>query len=621
MGNDSKITLGADSIAKYKQFGENVLKESKATLKKSGITVPLGQGEKDADAPIKGLTIEHVDTPYDEPAEVPTEAPTEILSETLAEEPTEPSAGPESQKQDNKSETEKNHKISVNNYSFTDSKSSLSNTYNALVSQNSAFSNKDNLSGIEMSNHDALNNLIDVMDDIDDAGQRHIDDLTKKYPDYGHLSGEVYASYEKNNLNKTTIFQGNINNSWQNKSKTFVITGSASFGYEKTKTSDVVNDNVKFDGDDSDIESAAARIKTRNVEDDNQDSQNTDDISQSLKQTDKSGNFSLNMRLNKKKYVYGVGINSNFSSDGVQIHDQNVSVMHKSSGLAGDLTRRTTVTKDELTGETIVRSQNKLKISIVSRNEDSENPFAVDSEDKTTEENNIAEENDIQEEDNYQVSSEKVIKKDSVNPEIKKLESEIQQDAEELKGKIKDGSGFNIDFEYNDSNCGVLTQYGIHLIDKPQEQTRLTIAPVLGVYDHTPAEEEDAESLRLTVGSVAEFKKYYKNGNKIEADLCVTANRIATQGCKPSDTKYAVFNGSFINPRKKFSVGLNAGTISNSEMSVKYAELNASLRAKHSTWGLQAGVTNYDLNSIGVSDTNYIIGAKCTFDLNYKTKK
>ncbi len=534
----------------YKLYGEKVCKESEQILKKAGITIPIGKSPEQQDEPIKGLSVEKTD---------------------------------DTKKSNTHGTTHKTREKGATNLTRV-----VNNTYNKLVSTQNKLTQKANLSESETEGLEDVNDLVNTVDDIDNIGQSHIDNLTEEMPESGLIQGNIYTSVERAKGTQTNTFHAIVNNQWQNKNKTFGITASASYGYEHNKYTgnsfefDFESDSDTTEPKDLDTASTKTTDPTSAPKKDESDVPAADNSEQLSSETSKMGSISINTRFDSNKITLGAGIDSNFYPNSNQIHDQHITILHKDTNIGADLTRRTVVTKDEKTGETIQKSQMKFKIDLVNRKKD--NLLSNNRTDKQS-----------------QQESEVSLADDTTATEDNPL--------------LNIGKGWDIDFEYDNSKCGIAAQYGINLVNKPQKQFNLTIAPVAGIYDYTSPTDNNAEAVKGTAGLITEISKGWNDGQRVNASIIGAINRVAQNGAAPSDTKYISFEGSYINPGKNIFASLEAGAIDTGNMKMRYAELNAGYDIKDFNIGLHAGITNIKDNES--SDNNYELGLKVAYRIPY----
>ena len=410
---------------------------------------------------------------------------------------------------------------------FNDSRSSLNNTYRNLVRKNVGLNSKP---GSSLTN----NNLTEALDNIDNVGKEHIKSLNNDLPEDGLLSGSITHTYEASKSETTSTTNLNINNSWQNKRKNFGIDASASINYENSYS----KSQEKSDEDSTYVQNENNKGKI-------------------------SGNFSVNARYNTKDLILGGGVSSTYYNDSDKMLDINVSGIHKPSKMGFDLMRRTITVKDTETGEVVSKSNMKLKVDIIDRKHEDEMDIPVD---------------------------------EKIEPHHIKLPSESSEEIQQAKDednkiksvKSKYGSGFDVDFEYDDTKCGFISEYGVNLINNPKTNTRLTVSPVLGLYSYSGTENSE-EAAKLTFGGCVEFSKKWADGKTIDADLVVLNDRIAAQGSKPVDAFHAIFTGYYSNPKKNFNVNLDAGYIKSGNNSIGFIEGKVDYQVKNFNIGVKGG--------------------------------
>ncbi len=183
----------------------------------------------------------------------------------------------------------------------------------------------------------------------------------------------------------------------------------------------------------------------------------------------------------------------------------------------------------------------------------------------------------------------------------------------------KDGTGFNVDFEYDNTKCGFIAEYGINIINNPEKRVKLVAAPVLGAYRYSTPKEENNEALQMAFGSVVEFQKEWRNGQTLNAEFCAVKEGIYEQGDKPKYSHYITFEGNYNNPRKRISANLTAVHIKTQETSLSSIEANVNYSAKNFDIGLQAGINK--IVAFGEVNNNYQVGIRGSYYLPYKTSK
>ena len=455
---------------------------------------------------------------------------------------------------------------------FSDNNSTANDSYTNLMAKENELTMKGDLSNREASKLEDVSSLVDALDDIEAAGTAHIEQLQAHLPESGLITGSAYAGYQSGLGEQTAVFEMSVKNSWQNKNKTFGIVAEGAFGYQTSKLS----------GEEFDF-----------VEDDDENEIQQDDIPPtSTTETVKTGKIAANMRFDTKNVIYGGGFLSNFYPDKRQGHDVYASALHKSTGIGADLMRRMIVSVND-DGERILKSNMYFKVDLLSRDADSDD-FGTDA---------------IESEDAHEAS-----------PDTEESEHEVEEGAEHVKkARHKDGSGLDVDFEYDDSKCGFVAQYGINVINDKQKKAKLTLAPVLGIYDYTSPTDDDAEALKGTLGAIAEFKKQWADGQRVDATVYAANSRVIQQGSHPKDTRFVSFQGTYNNPRKNLNASVKAGIIDSGDLNLKFAEAVATYSTRNFNWGLQGGVTK--LNYAGEQDYDYQVALKCTYTIPYRTKR
>lgn len=549
-------------VTGYEQYGQKVLEDCKKILNRAGVTVPVGQNKDDKkDKPITGFELEHQ---QDDP--VPAEEP--------------------------KAEDKKSKKVtsssSDDSSDATVHTSTINETFTKLNATENRLNSKTQLTSFENEGLSAVSDFVDQMEDIEDAGQNHIDALTAKYPENGVVSGTTFASYENSTYGTTDTFLANVSNSWQSKDKSFVINGSATFGIENTRLSRNTTD-LFFDESGSSSDTDADDAIPEEVIDEIKD-----EISDELTTTQRkvTGGVSLSFRLDGKKMIYGGGVKSNFYTDGSQIHDQNLTVGFKESDIAGDLTRRMVVSADPESGERITSSKMKLKINIINRNNQQDETEETETTD-ATQSIDAAQDTDTADNDNN------------------------NNNAEPQDNVSQNGKGWNVDFKYDDSVCGFSAEHGFKVINKPK--TELTIAPAFGAFDYNDPTGETNESLKCTAGAIVDFRKEWGSGHVIEAQGAAIGSRVVQSGSRPSDFGYLTLSGEYNSPKKTVKVKLDSGIIKVPQISMKYAQVNADVAVKNGNIGIQAGYQKF--NSPNLSFDDWKVAAKYTYNIPYGKKK
>lgn len=545
-----------DHVAKYRENASKIVENSKNILKKASVPVPIVKTteKKDLNEPVKGFDLEHVE---------------------------EDSA----QKSDKKTDESRDMPETVGE-DITDMDSSVNQTYSDILElENKMNKIKSDFSAPRDVGLQSVSEFVDNMEDIEDAGQNHIDDLSAKYPEGGNINGTAYLSYDQNDDEKTVSAYANVSNTWQNKNKTLVVKANGIFGYERTQSAAESTNPFEnyFDDEDEDTETLEAKSVMEQIPEQipEQASDELDIPSSSYSKTTKFGKIALGVRKDTPKMTYGIGATSNFYSDGNQVHDQHISAKYKALGIAGDLMRRTVVSKDEDTGETITRSQMKVKLDLINRNKETED-------------------------DNYIAETE--------NAEVNADEGE--QNNETVKTR-RNGTGLDVDFKYDDTVCGFGAEYGFSLSKK--ENTKFIVAPVVGLYDYTNPNGDEAESLKGTIGVISEFEQKWKDGKKLDLRFYGAVNRVVQSGSHPSDSSFALLEGNYRSAKGNFSVNGQAGIVQVSDINMKFAEVNVNQKIKNGNIGVGASYSK--VNAFDGDIEDFQVTAKYTYNIPYKTKK
>ncbi len=573
MGNDLSVKLGEKAVSDYNKTAKTVLSECQDTLKKSNVPIPIVDS-KDKKENVAGLQVEHADE----------DTQTKV---------------------EDKQDEDKNYKDgkAAKEGKFSSNTSIVNNSYSKIVSKGNKIIKTSSSSSSGVS---AVQNFMESLDDIEDAGKSHIAALDDQLPESGNISGGFTTSYQKNTGSSNFSFQGNVTNAWQNKKKNFGIVASASVGYDNEKVS-----GETFDFDIKDLEDLDENIDVedidKSVKSSNKSTSDSSDVNDSEVEeiskaaeehsneggANKFGSIAVNMRLKKEKFTYGAGFVSTFSPEKTQVHDQFITVKHNKTGsfidgVGADLMRRTVVSFDEETGERYSRSQMKLTVDLVDRGKDEDIVEEVPDDLSLTEENKLF---------------------------TNAVRSEAEADIK--KHKVKDGSGLDVDFKYDQMVCGAELQYGINVINNKKNKERLTIAPVVGAFDHSSSETEP-EAFQTTLGVASEYKKKWKNGSSLDASIHAVSNRVVQSGSSPSDLCYVVANGRYNNPRKKLSVSVDAGVIKN-KISMAYIEASASKQMKNFDLEVQAGISKTKTGNNVDNSFQVLVTGK--YNIPYKTKK
>ena len=642
--NNYNKPFGRDYAAEYAKFGQQVIQDSKDILHNAGVPIPVGQNSqnndsKDLDKPIQGFALEHADQDTQTTSTTPeattttqdtqtTSTTTEATTTTQDTQTTTTTTEATTSTQDAQTTTtttetttttqdtqttstttetstntthRRTNRASETELSNTSSKitsniSSVSNTYTYLTGVGNKLREKSNPTQKETVGLASISEFVDTMEDIEEAGKSHLAALTQKYPQGGNVSGTLYVSFENDNDDQTTSAYGNITNTWQNKKQNFAIKTHALYGYEvrTPKGKSFEASFIESLADDIDDNTIQAAPKTEPATTDKSTKPEEPAPTDTKTQAKQIGQVEVNLRYETDNFIYGGGAQSNFYSNGSQNHDQYISAKHKATGLAGDVMRRTAVYVDQITGEKIVKSQMKVKVDILNRHAENIEASLLPTAPK--EETHNAEE-------------------PSENSEI--TENKPNDTTPANNKKAKDEAGWDIDFEYNDTKCGFSIERGIHLINKPG--TRLTVAPVVGVYDYSSPTDENAEEFKGTVGFIANYAKVWRNGQSVDAELTVAASRIVQNGSKPADSRYLLFTGNYNSPKRNFHVNVQAGAIRTNEMNMQFSELNANYRLKNGEIGVQAAYKN--VNAFGTNNRDLQLAAKYTYNIPYGNKK
>lgn len=653
--NTTKVTLG-NSVQNYTKTGQTVLNNCQNILRNANVPIPIVNTDNQGEKKLTGLVLEHAEdaqeyvTPAEEPtvapAEEPTNAPVEEPTDAPVEETTvapaeEETKSPVVQDDKNKEKTantqQANVSVATTKNSFSDTNSTVNNVYTTLANKQSQLSSKNNLKSSQQKGLNEVGNFVNAMDDIESAGQSHIDALDEELPENGYVSGSMTSGYQRNSGEESFSFEANIKNSWQNKSKTFGIVASGSFGYTQTRTAgesfDITDSDLDEFYDDSDDEgddnsevktatqSSARRLnrsadKSADSEDSGDSGDAETDLMNSIERS-RTGNISINARYKRGGYTYGAGLVSNFMSDKSQMHDQFITVKTPFD-VSADLMRRTHVSYDSETGERSSKAQMKLKLDILNRGKDEDISQYDETQEPVSDDTEVINKNDAA----VQVSDDQ--DSDSENPSEERLSNiikndtitKVQEDAK--KHKVKDGSGWDVDFKYDDNVCGFAAEYGINIINNPENKERFTVAPLIGAYDHTSPADDDDEAFQGSVGISSEYKKMWKDGESVNLSLTSVANRVMEGGKKPQDLVYTVFSGSYKNPRKKLNVDVDAGVIK-SDVSLVYVEAGVSKQFKNLNVTAQGG---YSYTKFGSSkDKSFQFLLTGTYNIPYGKKK
>ncbi len=305
------------------------------------------------------------------------------------------------------------------------------------------------------------------------------------------------------------------------------------------------------------------------------------------------GNVSFNARLDKENFIYGAGANY-YSETDVETLDFNISTRHKQTGIGADLTRRTTITRDVETGDKNVVNKMKLKIDIISN--------------KTANPKN----------DN---SSHQQIKFETGSSALPSEVEEVNTKAQDLASnyiKPERKNGPDVDFEYNDNQCGATFEFNHNVINK--NNRFLSIAPVIGLHEYTDSTlDNNNESFEMTTGVIAQFGNKSSKGQSFTGTVTAMADRMVKKGSHPYDTTYILASTSYNNPKAKFCAAVDAGLIRSGDITLKYANLSAEKQFKHSALELSAGVSKY--NYTGENENLFNVLATYKYNIPYKTKR
>ncbi len=511
MGSENTIK-GFDSVSQYTQNGQRIVNECRQTLEK--INVPIWANYKKKDEPENSVSTETTTTSAD----------TE-------------NAGTIKRKQ-----------------SYTRLSNPANRAYTKFVKLENHFINSASSSegGVSDTTILSTGRIVETMETIDEAGKRHLSFLTESAPESGCVSGSVNGYYENGTSGNTSIFLGNVQNSWQNKNKDIYTKFNATIGVNS-----VIN---------------------------NQSRQEQNKV---------VGNVSFDGRLEKKKMIYGAGVEYNSYSNNSQILDIHVAGKYK-HGPGADLTRRTTITKDDQTGESATVSSMKLKLDIVSNKTDDDD-------------NQPSEYNPFSFETGGSALPSEVTE---VNDNARQLASQY------VKPNRKNGS--DLDFEYTENKCGITYEYNHNVVDK--QDKFLSVAPVIGVHDYTDQTLSDNnESLEMTGGLVTQFGSATANGQTISGSVTAMTDRIVKSGSHPYDSNYLLANVQYSNTKAKLNAEIDAGALKSGDVGVRYVNLNAEKQMKNSSLGLSAGIARFKIAD--ESSNLYNVMATYKYNIPYKTKK
>ena len=433
--------------------------------------------------------------------------------------------------------------------SFTQISNPANNAYTHFLKKgNRSISRSDSMRNTIMNS----GRLTYAMETIDDRQKQNLKFLDKSVSEGGNISGSLNCYYENgSNSSQTTLF-GEVKNSWQNKKKNIYTEFNAAAGY---------NNETRTDSGE----------KTKKV----------------------VGNVSFNARLDKGNFKYGAGANY-YSDTDVETLDFNISAREKRLGIGADLTRRTTITRDEETGGKNVKNDMKLKIDIISNKND--NPKNDD-------------------------SSNQQIKFETGTSALPSEVEEVNTKAQDLASvyiKPERKNGPDVDFEYNNNQCGATFEFNHNVIKK--NNRFLSIAPVVGLHEYTdPKLDNNNESFEMTAGVITQFGNKSSKGQTFTGTVTAMADRMVKKGSDPYDTTYILVNACYNNPKAKLSAAVDAGMIKSGDISLKYANLSAEKQFKHSALELSAGISKYDYS--GEKENLFNVLATYKYNIPYKTKK
>lgn len=490
---NTNINVANSNIEQFKKNGKEILDNSEKILLNANVPIPVGKktSEDKTEKPMVGLQVEH----------------TEEVNNVTAD------------KTSNKKNDVLTYKYKRNN--FNDASSTLNSSYRKFSTHDAG----NSFPGADSSDNNKINDsMVDTLDEIDNKGKGNIIDLNADLPEGGLFNANASYTYESSEDSKTSTYFLNVNNSWQNKKKTFGLITSATAGYDQTIT-------------------AADQNNEGNL----------------------SLNLSANARYNHEKFKVGAKVESTFYENKDQITDISLTGIDKKTKIGADITRTTMVTHDK-EGNKVAKHKLKIKFDLLS-NKPGEN--------------------------------EEYPHEDPIKPHDITLPSESNSDIQEANAQIKkfenlshkDGSGFDVDFEYDNLKCGFIGEYGLNVINNPEKGTRLTVAPALGLYYHS-TNDDSTEAAQITFGSNIRFRKKWADEQTLKADLSVMDNRVVETGCRPIDGFYSVVSGEYKNPRAKLSVNAEAGYIKSHPASVTYAEARVGYQIKHMNIGLKGGFSN-----------------------------
>ena len=604
---NSKVNLynyGTNYALEYKTFGDNILKNCEETLHKAGIFTTKKQSNSPlAQNPIKGISVEKTPDNIDEITD--------------------------NKKTNDKANTQYNNE-KTNTISST--KNIASDSYTKLAKKEQSLSTKTKLSPVEGSALRDINEAVNTYEDIENIGHKHLEQLTEELPEHGNLSGGTILSAEKEGSTRTQEYQLSIKNTWQSKSKKFGVVFNGQIGSKYTQAkakSEAAIDDIDIDIDDDDNGDTDSNIKP-NVDDSkgsniSEQQQNDADKLQSFKLKEYTGNAELHARYDTGRILIGGGVNYNRYNNGTQIANVYGSAVEKRSGIGGDITRRMTIIVDPETGERTLKSEMKVKIDIINNkaNYYDDDEKSNLSEESATENNND-EINNIKDSDSEDDSYRTDTKGIKINSDGKSLNDDVNTENQKLRefNKRKDGTGIDLDFEYDQNKCGILGKYGFNITDNKEKNSLIQVSPILGVYDFTSPveEEEDDEAVRITTGGLIEVNKEYANGSKFEGSGSIIYTRNMETGHQPTNTIYALLNLGYDNPKKKFYIGIDAAHIkSNSNIKISYLNTNVNKDFKNINLRLNAGISN--ITTYDDSSTDYQVSAHVTYTIPYGGKK
>ena len=413
---------------------------------------------------------------------------------------------------------------------YADVTSTLNDTYNDLKAKEAELMGK---SSEGLSKLPDLSEALDAIENIDDQSEANFSFLRQRFPKSGNISGGSYFSTTSDRGGITNTFQTYLKNDWQNKGKNFALSFTGAIGIDWTKSN---NFDITDALDDSDDDTEETTTPT-----DDQTTQTPNSFDR-----DYTGSVTLRARFDREKWTYGAGLSSHFyGADGRQAHYANVTALYKPLGMGLDFRRDTFVTRDE-DGNRIVRGETKAKFSILDNDPEGDDEFFVNNQSTT----DITSSDDTQDETTTY----------STAP---------------FSSRKKDGSGWDFDIKYDDSQFGATAGYGYNFIYNPEKKVRLTMTAIGGLYDEKEQDGEN-EAFSFLAGTQVEFKKRWQNGQNLDATLDASFNRIIQKGSKPQDTSCISFKGRYSYPKKNLSATLDAGYIHTAAIRMGYVEGNES---------------------------------------------